>query len=441
MFGGKNPILLALLLGLAVLGMPQAANAQGDPTAAVSAGDPEIPPSQLAIRLTSLTQGELTNEIAAWQLLLQNTVEALDDVQIRLAQIRAAELAIAAAEESGEEAPPNLPEIPSEDEKEIMADAAGELLAARGGLLDRFKVVLDEYQKKGGDPLEYRLYANAVSGVKVDFSDPDAAIKTLRTWATSEEGGIRLAQRIGIFAAVIAGAYVVGALLSWIFAAGFRFTGTGSKLLRRFVVRWSRRVVFIIGLLIGLSALGVDVTPLVAALGAAGFIVGFALQNTLSNFASGILIMTQRPFDVGDSVEAAGVTGTIDRVTLFNTHVTTFDNSKMVIPNNSIWSSVITNNTAADTKRLSLEYELKAPMTVEVAETKLMEIVSEHPKVLKEPAPVVRMDDVTDDGFKLICWPWVKTGDAGVVRWDLNRSVKERLHAEVAKEEDKDEAA
>jgi small conductance mechanosensitive channel len=204
------------------------------------------------------------------------------------------------------------------------------------------------------------------------------------------------------------------------------------------MVQWSRRIVFVVGAIMGLSALGLNITPLVAAIGATGFVVGFALQNTLSNFASGLLIMTQHPFDVGDTIEAAGVSGTVDRVSLFSTHVTTFDNSKLIVPNNTIWSSVISNSTAADTKRLDLIFDIKPPVTVKTAEEVLMEAVSEHPKVLKEPLPVVRVDALTEEGFRLICWPWVKTADAGEVRGDIVREAERKLRADLSREDKPD---
>lgn len=114
--------------------------------------------------------------------------------------------------------------------------------------------------------------------------------------------------------------------------------------------------------------MGLNITPLIAAIGATGFVVGMALQNTLSNFASGILIMTQQPFDVGDAIKAAGVSGKVDKVSLFSTHITTFDNSKLRIPNNAVWSNVISNTTAADMKRLDLSFDVKPSATIEEAE-------------------------------------------------------------------------
>lgn len=421
---------------LAILAAPLPAAAQDgpDPSAAFTADQPAIEPGALAVLLRPLTLAEVENEVVRWQQLIQETDTALADVQLRLRKIAA----IRAAEEAGEEPPASAMVGPVVDpaDREDLAETAGGLLVRRARLIENYETVLAEFAEKGGDPVPYQAYADAVAGVDVDWTNPEAAYLTIQAWASSEEGGQALAGRIGVFAAVIIGAYVAGAILSWVFALFFRFTGTGSKLLRRFVVRWTRRVIFFIGALVGLSALGVNVTPLVAALGAAGFVVGFALQNTLSNFASGLLIMTQHPFDVGDSITAAGISGTVDRVTLFSTHITTFDNSKLIVPNNSIWSSVIENSTAAHTKRLDLQFDVKAPVAVEEAERKMREVLSEHPKVLRDPAPVVRMDDITEDGFKLACWPWVRTADTGEVRYDIIRAARDRLRADVAEPAD-----
>ncbi len=424
-------MLRVLVLALTILAGTSPALAQDGPdrALAVTAVEPTVPVSALTILLRPLTVDQLQHEIAAWQGLVQATVTELGVVQLQLRRIADLE----AAEAAGTEPPPStlLGADVSTADRTALGERAGELQARRGALLERLALVLDDYETKGGDATTFRLYADAVSGIQVDWTDPRSAWATIRAWAVSDEGGIALAQRVGIFLAVIVGAYFAGLAFSWALAAGFALSRTGSQLLRRFVVRWSRRLVFFVGALIGLSALGVNVTPLVAALGAAGFVVGFALQGTLSNFASGLLIMTQRPFDVGDSITAAGVTGTVDRVSLFSTHITTFDNSHLIVPNNAIWSSVITNATAADTKRLDLGFEVKTGLPVEEAERALLAVLEAHPKVLTEPAPVVRMDAFTDDGYKLVCWPWVKTAEAGEVRWDLIRAAEQRLRAEV----------
>jgi len=431
--------LLALSAVVLASSLANTAGQEGpDPARAVTHFEPVIAPARLDLLLQPLTQSELLDEIAAWQGLLQESVADLNDVQLRLRKINAIE----AARQAGKEPPgPELvgAEVDLAD-RERLAEEAGDLVAARSALLDRFKVVVDAYEAKGGDPAEFRTYGRAVSGIKVDWTDPASAWTTVRRWAISEEGGIRLLQRVGVFAAVLIAAYLAGAVISWIFGAGFHFAGSGSKLLRRFVVRWSRRVVFFIGAMIGLAALGVNVTPLVAALGAAGFVIGFALQNTLSNFASGLLLMTQRPFDVGDVVETAGVMGVIQQVTLFNTQIDTFDNKKMVLPNNSIWEGTITNATASEERRLDMEFDVAEGVVTDQAERTLSEVVAGHAQVLADPEPVIKFDGIvpaaslgaaTEPGSwkRFVVRFWAKTPDLYAVRWDLIRAMETKLGA------------
>ena len=396
-----------------------------DPNKAVTVKEPSIPPDSLVFLLIPLTRAELENEVLGWQALLKKAVANYAEAQLKLHKIAILEQAQA----DNEDPPPEALLGPKVEinEKEELAKKAGELMAERSGLLSRFDIVLKEFEKKGGDPAPYLLYAKAVSAVKVNWTDPHSYWKTLRSWALSDEGGIAWLKRIGFFCAVVFGAYIVGIVVSWILAILFRLSGTGSKLMHQFVVKWSKRGIFLIGILMGLSALGLNITPLIATLGATGFVIGMALQNTLSNFASGILIMTQRPFDMGDAVEVAGVSGKVDKVGLFDTHITTFDNSKLRVPNNAVWSNVITNTTAADIKRLDLSFDVKPTVSVEEAEEELLKTVSEHPKVLEEPPPIVRMDELTEDGYKIICWPWVKTVDSNEVRWDIVRKAQSKL--------------
>jgi len=129
-----------------------------------------------------------------------------------------------------------------------------------------------------------------------------------------------------------------------------------SNLLRRMIVSSVRNLVVLLGLLIALSQLGISLGPLLAGLGIAGFIIGFAMQDALSNFASGMLILFYRPFDVGDTVEAGGVGGKVRSMSLVNTTIMTFDNRALVVPNNLIWSTVITNVTAQRTRRVDLSF-------------------------------------------------------------------------------------
>ena len=194
-----------------------------------------------------------------------------------------------------------------------------------------------------------------------------------------------------------------------------------------FLGKFVKQAMMLIGLIVALTALEINIGPLLAAVGAAGFVVGFALQDTLSNFASGMLILAYRPFDVGDVIEAAGVSGIVDSVTLFSTHVRTFDNKVMIVPNNDIWGNTITNATASDTRRVDLIFGIGYEDDVDEAKRILEAVVKQHELVLDDPAPVVQLHELADSSVNFICRPWTKTGDYWTVYWDITRAVKEQF--------------
>jgi len=203
-----------------------------------------------------------------------------------------------------------------------------------------------------------------------------------------------------------------------------------SHLLRRMIVAMVRNLIIIFGVLIAISQLGISLGPLLAGLGIMGFIIGFALQDTLSNFASGLMILMYRPFDVGDVVEAGGVSGKVSHMSLVNTTFMTFDNQRLVVPNNMIWSSVITNVTAQRTRRVDLTIGISYDDDIEKAEKILREIIDEHEAVLDYPEPNVRLHELGDSSVNFIVRPWVKTGDYWDTYWDLTKAIKLRLDKE-----------
>ncbi|HTR12437.1 MAG TPA: mechanosensitive ion channel domain-containing protein, partial [Roseiarcus sp.] len=232
------------------------------------------------------------------------------------------------------------------DVKVQLVDYSTQLMSERTALVDRLKVVLDKWEQKGGDPKTYRLYIASIGGIKVDVSDQAATWARLKAWLTADEGGLRWARNLAIFVGYILGsivaAWIVRAILRRVMSGG-RFA---SQLLRDFVVVSSGRIIVALGVLLGLSALEVNLAPLLAVIGAAGFVVAFALQGTLSNFASGILIMVFKPFDVGDQVEVGGdIEGKVSRVSIFSTYIRTDDGFEKIVPNDSIWKNVIVNRT------------------------------------------------------------------------------------------------
>jgi small conductance mechanosensitive channel len=203
-----------------------------------------------------------------------------------------------------------------------------------------------------------------------------------------------------------------------------------SSLLHRMIVSSVRNLIVLFGILIAISQLGVSLGPLLAGIGIAGFIIGFALQDSLSNFASGMMILMYRPFDVGDVVEAGGVKGRVNQMSLVNTTFLTLDNQRLIVPNNLIWQSVITNVTAQHTRRIDLMFGISYEDDVEKAERVLLEIVESHEAVLDDPEPVIKLHELGDSSVNFIVRPWVKTGVYWETYWDLTKAVKLRFDEE-----------
>ena len=203
-----------------------------------------------------------------------------------------------------------------------------------------------------------------------------------------------------------------------------------SHLLKRMTVSTAKNLTMFIGILFALSQLGISLGPLLAGLGIAGFIIGFALQDTLSNFASGMMILVYRPFDVGDFVEAGGVMGKVDRMSLVNTTFKTLDNQVFVVPNNMIWQTVIKNLTAQRTRRVDLTFGISYGDDIDKAKAILQDVVDNYESVLKTPEPNIRVGGLGDSSVDLICRPWVRTEDYWYTYWDLTEIVKKRFDEE-----------
>jgi small conductance mechanosensitive channel len=203
-----------------------------------------------------------------------------------------------------------------------------------------------------------------------------------------------------------------------------------SSLAQDFFIKMTGRLIMLFGLIIAIAQLGIEVAPLLAGLGIAGLVIGFALQDTLSNFASGLMILVYRPFDVGDVVEAGGVMGKVHQMNLVSTMVLTFDNQLLVVPNKQIWGGVIRNVTHQDTRRVDMKFGIGYSDDIPKAEKVLAEIVSGHEKVLKDPEPVIRLHELGDSSVNFVVRPWSKTDEYWDVYWDITREVKQRFDAE-----------
>jgi small conductance mechanosensitive channel len=203
-----------------------------------------------------------------------------------------------------------------------------------------------------------------------------------------------------------------------------------STLLHSMITSVARNVVILIGLMLAISQLGISLGPLLAGLGIAGFIIGFALQDTLSNFASGMMILMYRPFDVGDLVDAGGVNGKVSHMSLVNTTFMTLDNQRLIVPNNLIWQSVITNVTSQRVRRIDLMFGISYDDDIDKAEAILKDIVESHEATLDKPEAMIHLHELGDSSVNFIVRPWVKTDDYWDTYWDITKAVKKRFDEE-----------
>ena len=160
---------------------------------------------------------------------------------------------------------------------------------------------------------------------------------------------------------------------------------------------------------------------MLAGLGVAGFIIGFALQETLGNFAAGLMILFYRPFDEGDMVKAADVFGKVHKMSLVSTTILTIDNQTLIVPNGKIWGDVICNVTNENIRRVDLVFGVAYNANIPHVEAVLQKIIGNHDKILKDPEPVIKVHHLGDSSVNFVVCPWVLTEDYWTVHWDLTR--------------------
>lgn len=179
-----------------------------------------------------------------------------------------------------------------------------------------------------------------------------------------------------------------------------------------------------------LNQLGVDTTSLIALVGAAGLAIGLSLQDSLKNFAAGVMLVMFKPFREGDFVEAAGVSGIVEHIQIFNTIMRTGDNKEVIIPNGAIYSGVIVNYSARDTRRVDMVFGIGYDDDLRKAKEILNEIIAADERVLKDPAPVIAVSELADSSVNFIVRPWVNAADYWAVLWDTTEAVKLRFDEE-----------
>lgn len=178
-----------------------------------------------------------------------------------------------------------------------------------------------------------------------------------------------------------------------------------------------------------LGMFGVEVTSVIAVLGAAAFAVGLALQGTLANFSSGVMLLVFRPFKVGEYVDAGGTAGSVAEIGIFFTTLNTPDNVRVVVPNSSVWGQTIHNYAANDTRRNDMVVGVSYADDLPKAKQIIHDVLAADTRVLEDPAPTVAVAELGDSSVNIVVRPWCNKGDYWSLRFDLTQKMKEALEA------------
>ena len=231
------------------------------------------------------------------------------------------------------------------------------------------------------------------------------------------------------------GLKIIGALIIFIVGKWIakRLRGVVVKLMHKSnvdgtLVSFVQSIVYImlmiVVILAALNALGVNTTSFAAILAAAGLAIGLALQGTLGNIGSGVLIISFRPFNVGDVVTIGGETGTVAAISMFATILHTPDNKVVTVPNTAVTSGNITNFSAQATRRLDLTFGIGYDDDLKLAKSVLEDIIRSDERVLADPEPFVGVRELGDSSVNFAFRPWVKSEDYWAVHFDMMEKVK-----------------
>ncbi|EAQ31403.1 MULTISPECIES: mechanosensitive ion channel family protein [Idiomarina] len=191
-----------------------------------------------------------------------------------------------------------------------------------------------------------------------------------------------------------------------------------------------KSLIFIAALMVALNQIGVETTSFIAILGAAGLAIGLALQGSLSNIASGVLLIMFRPIRSGEYVEAAGTAGTVEEINIFQTILKTPDRKVVYLPNSQVIGSAITNYNREPIRRIDLVIGVSYSANLQKTKKVLMEVLKNDERILQDPEPVVTVTALNSSSVDFNVRPWTKTEDHWPTRWDLLEKIKDRLDEE-----------
>lgn len=371
-----------------------------------------IPADELADDIVPLTREELAKLAEeALQLARERTVALVDE---RKANPRTEEAA---------------------DPPEVLAariqtydDRMQRLLAQRAEAFKRLDIILEEWEEKGGDPeriADYRAYRRAVISDSVSNLTLGGAWQALRRWAGSEDGGLNVLKGLALFVVSVVLLFYVARLIQAIARRTMSHRNKASLLLQTFMAVAIYWAIVLVGLVLVIASLGFDVTPAFAVLGGISFVLAFALQETLGNFAAGLMILIYRPFDQGERITATGVTGKVRNLNLTSTILVTPDNQLVTIPNSKVWNNVIVNADDLEQRRVDLTFIIRDARQALAVLDGLPKMLAGMPHVLDDRRPECYFGGFDGRGAQLQVRPWVESAHY----WPARRAITQAIMA------------
>lgn len=251
--------------------------------------------------------------------------------------------------------------------------------------------------------------------------------------ALLQDKGVDLGIDFGIKIATALAIFLIGKFLIRLLVSGL------SRLMRKqevdrtletFICNLVRISLMAVVVIAAIGALGVETTSFIAIFGAAGLAVGLALQGSLSNFASGVLIVLFRPYRVGDFVEAAGIAGSVEQVQILTTILKTGDNKQIIVPNSQIMDSIITNYSANPTRRVDMVVGVSYDDDLDKVRRTIEDLIAAEGRILAEPAPTIAVSALADSSVNFVVRPWVNSSDYWGVMFDMTEAIKKRFDKE-----------
>ena len=246
-------------------------------------------------------------------------------------------------------------------------------------------------------------------------------MENISNWISTH--GIDWGIRLGIALAIFIVGKIVARVLSNLVIKALNRSKTAPMLVN-FLGSITYAILLIAVVLAAVDSLGVNVTSLLAIMGAAGLAVGLAMKDSLSNFAAGVMIVIFRPFKTGDFITASGVSGVVDEIGLFATLMHTGDNQRIIVPNSGILGSNITNTSALPTRRIDLVFGIGYDDNIGQARDIMLAVIEADERILKDPAPLIAVAELGDSSVNLNVRPWVNSADYWAVRYELLETIK-----------------